>query len=120
MDWTSVPFYAIGEATALAAAELRAALVPPRLLPGVTRGHAQSGTAEQLAHFILSDLSIPTDGSTVRRLLYLTGDKNRDTLPNILTSAGIVLDVLQVYATHGSPSFPRDLKNAIENVQTGK
>jgi len=119
VDWTSVPFYAIGEATVSAAAELRAAL-PPRLLPGDTRGHAQSGTAEQLAHFILSDLSIPTDGSTVRRLLYLAGDKNRDTLPNILTSAGIILDVLQVYATHGSPSFPRDLKNAIENVQAGK
>ena len=114
-----MPFYAIGEATASAAAELRAAL-PSRLVPGDTRGQAQSGTAEQLAHFILSDLSARTDGSAVRKLLYLMGDKNRDTLTNILSSAGIVLDALQVYATHGSPSFPHDLKNAIENVQAGK
>ena len=76
--------------------------------------------AQQLAHFILSDLSARTDGSMARRLLYLTGDKNRDTLPNILTSAGIVLDALHVYATHGSPSFPHGLENAIENVQAGK
>ena len=114
-----MPFYAIGEATASAVAELRAAL-PSRLVPGNIRGQAQSGTAEQLAHFILSDLSERVEGSTARRLLYLTGDKNRDTLPNILTSGGIVLDALQVYATHGSPSFPHDLKNAIENMQAGK
>ena len=114
-----MPFYAIGEATASAAAELRAAL-PSRLVPGDTRGQAQSGTAEQLAHFISSNISPRTDGSAVRKLLYLTGDKNRDTLPNILASAGVVLDVLQVYATHSSPSFPHDLKDAIENVQAGK
>ena len=114
-----MPFYAIGEATASAAAELRAAW-PSRLIPGDIRGQAQSGTADQLAYFILNDLSARVEGSTARRLLYLTGDKNRDTLPNILTSGGIVLDALQVYATHSSPSFPHDLKNAIENVQAGK
>ena len=119
MDWSSVLFYAIEEATASATAELRAAL-PSRLVPGDTRGQAQSGTAEKLAHFISSDLSARADGSTARRLLYLTGDKNHDTLPNILTSAGIVLNALRVYATHGSPSFLHDLKNVIENVQAGK
>ncbi|KAL4065617.1 tetrapyrrole biosynthesis, uroporphyrinogen III synthase [Scleroderma yunnanense] len=111
-DWVSVPFYVIGEATASAAAELRKTL-PSRLIPDDIRGQTQSGTAEQLARFILSDLTARANGSTARTLLYLTGDKNRDTLPKILTSGGVGLDVLQVYATHVSPSFPYDLKNAM-------
>ena len=48
------------------------------------------------------------------------GGKDRNTLPDILTFAGIVLDALQVYATHGSPSFPHHLMDAIEDVQVGK
>lgn len=112
-----MPFYVIGETTASAAAELRTTL-PSRLVPGDIRGREQSGTAEQLAHFISSDLSIRTD--TAKKLLYLTGDKNRDTLPNILTSEGIILDALQVYATDGSSSFRYDLKNALEKAPAGK
>ena len=119
VDWTSVPFYVIGEATASAAAELRSTL-PSHLVPGDIRGQAQSGTAEQLARFILSDLSVRRDGSTPRKLLYLTGDKNRDTLPNILTSEGIVLDTLQVYATQSSSSFRCDLRSALEKAPAGK
>ncbi|KAG2356838.1 tetrapyrrole biosynthesis, uroporphyrinogen III synthase [Suillus spraguei] len=41
-------------------------------------------------------------------------DKNRDTLPKILESAGVALDPLQVYATQGSSMFPHDLSLALE------
>ncbi|KAG6335080.1 hypothetical protein ID866_4008 [Astraeus odoratus] len=119
VTWGSVPFYVVGEATASAAAELRTRL-PSRFVSYDIRGGSQSGTAQELAHFILNDLPAGRDESPPRALLYLTGDKNRDTLPNILTSQDIVLHTLQVYATQGSSSFPRDLETALERVSAGK
>lgn len=59
-----------------------------------------------MARFIVDDLESPDE----KRLLYLTGDKNRDTLPKILRQAGIELDDVQVYETRGSPAFENDLK----------
>lgn len=111
-DWWSVPFYAVGETTSAALRNLceKISLYTPRDI----RGGSDTGTAERLAGFILNDL--PSDG-TGRKLLYLTGDKNRDTLPKILESAGVALDPLQVYATQGSSMFPHDLSLALECVK---
>lgn len=111
-DWRSVPFYAVGEATSVALRDLSEKI--PLYAPRDIRGGSETGTAERLAGFILNDLS--SDG-TSRRLLYLTGDKNRDTLPRILESAGVALDPLQVYATQGSSMFPHDLSLALECVK---
>ncbi|KAG2343904.1 tetrapyrrole biosynthesis uroporphyrinogen III synthase [Suillus weaverae] len=108
-DWWSVPFYAVGEATSLALRDLSEKT--PLYTPRDIRGGSETGTAERLAGFILKDL--PSDG-TSRKLLYLTGDKNRDTLPRILESASVALDTLQVYATQGSSMFPHDLSLALE------
>ncbi len=66
-----------------------------------------SGTAEQLANFILAEQPRPT------KLLYLTGDKNRDTLPNILGGAGVILHSLKVYETQGSSTFLQQLKGIV-------
>ncbi len=66
-----------------------------------------SGTAEQLASFILAEQPRPT------KLLYLTGDKNRDTLPNILGGAGVSLHSLRVYETQGSSTFLQQLKGIV-------
>ncbi|KAG2133808.1 tetrapyrrole biosynthesis, uroporphyrinogen III synthase [Suillus bovinus] len=107
-DWWSVPFYAVGEATSVALRDLSDKI--PLYAPRDIRGGSETGTAERLARFILKDL--PSDG-TSRKLLYLTGDKNRDTLPKILESAGVALDPLQVYATQGSSMFPHDLSLAL-------
>jgi uroporphyrinogen-III synthase len=82
-----------------------------------------SGTGEQLAHFILDDLK---DGNPheKRRMLYLTGDKNRDTIPNILSSdegkrLGIELDSVQVYETHGTPTFAPNLDSLLQKSKSG-
>ena len=87
-------------------------------MPCDIRGAAESGTSEKLAHFIVSDLSATTPDAWKKKLLYLTGDKNRDTFPSILHTAGLKLDSLQVYATQGSSRFGEDLTNALDSVQT--
>ncbi|KAL7278482.1 hypothetical protein ACG7TL_007481 [Trametes sanguinea] len=104
--WAAVPFYAVGAATATALSSIGSAYPSSPHAPHDIRGGAESGTAEKLAHFILADLArSPTrHGKT---LLYLTGDKNRDTLPRILSEGGLELESLQVYATQGSnPAEP--------------
>jgi uroporphyrinogen-III synthase len=111
-DWSSVPFYVVGEATSAALRDICEKI--PLYTSRDIRGGSETGTAERLAGFILKDL--PSDG-TSRKLLYLTGDKNRDTLPKILVSAGVALDPLQVYATQGSSTFPHDLSLALERVK---
>jgi uroporphyrinogen-III synthase len=107
-----VPFYVVGEATSIALRDLceKTLACSPRDI----RGGSETGTAERLAGFILKD--IPSDGIS-RKLLYLTGDKNRDTLPRILGSGGVALDCLQVYATQGSSTFHHDLSLVVERVK---
>ena len=112
--WSTVPFYVVGQSTASALKELE------NLYAGIgfsrldIRGES-SGTAEQLAHFILND---PTSRSG--QLLYLTGDKNCDTLPNILSGSGIELHPLRVYETQGSSTFEQELLVALESIPKGE
>ena len=61
-----------------------------------------SGTGEALANVIIQDQA---NRAAKLPLLYLTGDKNRDTLPTLLKAAGLHLEPLQVYGTRGSPDF---------------
>lgn len=61
-----------------------------------------SGTGEALAKVIIDDQGSRT---TKLPLLYLTGDKNKDTLPTLVKAAGLDLEPLQVYGTRGSPNF---------------
>ncbi|KAG0699609.1 tetrapyrrole biosynthesis, uroporphyrinogen III synthase [Suillus ampliporus] len=98
-EWRSVPFYVVGEATSVALRDLCEKI--PLYSPRDIRGGSETGTAERLAGFILDDLP---SGGTSRKLLYLTGDKNR----------GVALDPLQVYATQGSSMFSQELSLALE------
>lgn len=107
-----MPFYAVGAATADSLSSISSSS-HPLLCPKDIRGAAESGTAELLAHFILSDLDTSAPGT---KLLYLTGDKNRETLPSILKSSGVELMGLQVYATQGSKTFRTDLEEALRRV----
>ena len=101
-DWATVPFYVVGQGTASALQE-----ASPFTLD--IRGQ-HSGNASTLGPFILSDLrDMPNP-----RLLYLTGDKNRDTLSNILTKGGVALDYLRAYQTEGSPTFEQKLVSALK------
>jgi uroporphyrinogen-III synthase len=83
-----------------------------------------AGTGEQLAQFILDDLKTGNPHKK-RRMLYLTGDKNRDTVPNILSSdkgkrLDIELDPIQVYETHGTSTFASDLDSLFQRSKPGR
>lgn len=112
-SWTSTPFYVVGNATAAALAEISSRYPHSPFTPVDIRGQS-SGTSEQLAHFILEDLQ-----QKPAKLLYLTGDKNRDTLPKILEGGQVELESLKVYGTQGSSSFAQDLKDAIASLPAG-
>ncbi|PBK70585.1 tetrapyrrole biosynthesis, uroporphyrinogen III synthase [Armillaria solidipes] len=92
------PFYVVGKATA---STLRSSM------PNADIRGEYSGTAEQLANFILAEQPRLT------KLLYLTGDKNRDTLPNIFGGAGVFLHSLKVYGTQGNSTFSQQLKGIV-------
>ncbi|KAH9942853.1 tetrapyrrole biosynthesis, uroporphyrinogen III synthase [Amylocystis lapponica] len=117
VDWAAVPFYAVGEVTAKALADIREVVGDSPFAPREIHGGAESGTSERLAHFIVEHLS-GTEGS--KRFLYLTGDKNRDTLPRIMSDAGFELESLQVYATQGSSTFAADLQKALDAAPQGE
>jgi uroporphyrinogen-III synthase len=105
IDWRGVRFYAVGPATATMLARLPN---PPQDVRGT-----ESGTAERLAHYIVQDL-----GGRKERLLYLTGDKNRETLSRVVRE-GLGEDVLielRVYATRGVRDFESHLARALEIV----
>ncbi|KAG6830141.1 hypothetical protein H0H92_002005 [Tricholoma furcatifolium] len=101
-SWNSTAFYVVGQATASALAEVRQTHGQTPYTPEIICGET-SGTGERLAQFIL-DLHVKP-----KRLLYLTGDKNRDTVPLMLGKAGIDLYSLKVYETRGSLTFEQDL-----------
>ena len=108
IEWGNVRFYVVGPATA---AQLARLPKPPRDVRGT-----ESGTAERLAHFIVQD------AKRGERLLYLTGDKNRDTLPRVLREGlggAEALKELRVYATRGVENFEHTLARALEGA-TGK
>ncbi|KAF7759628.1 hypothetical protein Agabi119p4_11323 [Agaricus bisporus var. burnettii] len=116
--WTKVPFYVVGKGTASALGEFQAMCGGNSL---DLRGEI-AGTGEQLAHFILGDLKTGHPRER-RRMLYLTGDKNRDTIPNILSSEeekrlGIELDPIQVYETRGSSTFGSELGSLLQQTKS--
>lgn len=115
-SWSSTPFYVVGEATAKALAAIGDVYGAGPLAPKDIRGGPQTGSSERLAHFILNDLPDKEE----KRLLYLTGDKNRDTLPKILDESHVKLQSLQVYKTQGSSQFAKDLERVIKATSAGK
>ena len=83
---------------------------------GLTRVNVRgqsSGNVATLASFILEEPDKPS------MLLYLTGDKNRDTLAHILQGGGILSKPLQTYKTEGSSSFAENLSTAIQTSSKG-
>jgi uroporphyrinogen-III synthase len=64
---------------------------------------------------ILSDLH----GASGTKLLYLTGDKNRDTITRMLSEKNVELELLQVYRTQGSSSFESRLSSVLETASKG-
>ncbi|KAF5375368.1 hypothetical protein D9615_007924 [Tricholomella constricta] len=112
-SWSAVPFYVVGQGTAAALTEVHQTYGQTPYTPEDIRGES-SGTGERLAQFIRDQPQ-----GKPKKLLYLTGDKNRDTVPTILGKAGIDLRALKVYETQGSHTFERDLEDALKLASTG-
>ncbi|KAJ7650377.1 tetrapyrrole biosynthesis, uroporphyrinogen III synthase [Roridomyces roridus] len=110
-SWSTTPFYVVGKTTVSLLRAIGSAHPHSPFSPVDIRGES-SGTSEQLAKFILSDLG---SSPPVLPFLYLTGDKNRETLPEILRGGNVGLNPLQVYRTQGSSTFAEDLKLALES-----
>lgn len=99
--WHETPFYAVGPATASALLRLDSRLRPS---PSLILGAEESGSAERLASYITSR-SRNTSNSP---LLYLVGDKRKDTLPSLLQQQGIAIYEIQAYETFQSSTFEAD------------
>lgn len=112
-DWTSTPFYVVGEATA--AALIGETFGQGTLAPRIIRGGSQTGTSERLARYVLHNLP----SKEGMKLLYLTGDKNSDTLSEIIHQGGGELDYIKVYETQGSQSFAENLRRTISSIPAG-
>lgn len=104
-------------ATATALAGIAATSHDSLLAPRNIRG-SESGTGEQLARFILGDRDSKFS-MTDKTYLYLTGDKNRDILPNILVKGGAKVQSIMVYETRGSPDFSVNLSEYLNSVTPG-
>lgn len=113
----SVPFFVVGHPTCTA---LHRAPCAPR--PEQVLGADEGGTGERLAEYIVRYFAAGEHSDAPRRgrkprLLYLTGDKNRDTLPRILSAGGIDLEPLQVYSTCRCPEFEARLEAVLGEIR---
>ncbi|KAM0786173.1 hypothetical protein ACM66B_006980 [Microbotryomycetes sp. NB124-2] len=119
-DWSDVPFYVVGNPCKDALMCLpNGQSWKPR--PELVLGASESGTGEKLANYIVNRTFEQLQqqqnfGSTSRKttkpFLWLVGDKNRDTVPNILERAGFQAERLQVYET----SFCQDFEKVLDTV----
>ncbi|PPQ65534.1 hypothetical protein CVT26_000491 [Gymnopilus dilepis] len=110
--WLNTAFYVVGQTTQASLNEVFAEFDLP---PPDVRGQ-ESGNAAALAPFILKDLKERQPPLVHPKLLYLTGDKNRDTLPKLLKEGGVELVELQAYKTQGSSLFEKNLEAAFDSV----
>ncbi|SNX86345.1 related to HEM4 - Uroporphyrinogen III synthase [Melanopsichium pennsylvanicum] len=115
-QWNRVPFFAVGPATSSA---LRTVPLAPWLRPRLVMGGEATGTGEALARYVIRHFSTPSildQNSDLRTaeqappLLYLVGDKNAATIPDMLSSASpptgpIPFEGLQVYETALDSNF---------------
>ncbi|EST09086.2 Tetrapyrrole biosynthesis, uroporphyrinogen III synthase [Kalmanozyma brasiliensis GHG001] len=115
-QWTRVPFFAVGPATSSA---LRTVPLAPWLRPRLVMGGEATGTGETLARYVIRHFSSPSildqnsdllSAEQAPPLLYLVGDKNASTIPDMLSSASpptgpVPFEELQVYETAPDPHF---------------
>ena len=110
-DWSDIPFYVVGTTTGNVLRTMPVSPFTPSCQNIIGEG---SGTGEALAKVIIDDQLARTSKLP---LLYLTGDKNRDTLPSLVQAAGLELEPLEVYSTRGSPIFSTEVKELFQRNQ---
>lgn len=113
--WKRIPFFVVGPATKDAVTAMtrgESSLENDQIVVGAK----ETGSGEKLGQFIVDYLSTSTSASSSLPLLYLVGDKNRDTIRRILTAASIPLQLLQVYETHPAPEFESRLGDYLASL----
>ncbi|GAA93815.1 uncharacterized protein L969DRAFT_92267 [Mixia osmundae IAM 14324] len=108
--WSEVPFFVVGPSTGEMLASVHCNGRPTRII-----GSQRSGTGALLADLIIREHATELKG-TERPLLFLTGDKTRDTLPIKLAAADLALEQMQVYQTTDSPRFQDELAAALREL----
>lgn len=103
----------VGEATSAAVRQIQGHFQDHGFASVLVLGE-HSGTGEQLGKYIVEHHSRTGDGT----LLYLTGDKNRDTVPSILAENNIQFRPLQVYETRQRPDFESLLEDAVDSLSS--
>lgn len=115
-DWSKIPFFVVGPATkdAVVVMTQGEGLQTNQLVIGAK----ETGSGEKLGQFVVDHFQ-STDASPAPKLplLYLVGDKNRDTIRRILKEAEIPLENLQVYETHPSPTFESSLDSFLTTLK---
>jgi uroporphyrinogen-III synthase len=116
-SWQKIPFYAVGPATAASLTRLHPSIRPH---PSLILGADESGSAERLAGFIRTShkktqqqQQQPTKSTFP--LLYLVGDKRKDSLPSLLSEQGIEMHEIQAYETYQSPTFEADYSALLDD-----
>ncbi|GAA5920103.1 hypothetical protein JCM1841_004098 [Sporobolomyces salmonicolor] len=109
---SSLPFFVVGLNTRTA---LLRSPSPPA--PSSVHGASTTGTGDLLARYILSHRPLLPTPSLNRPLLYLTGDKNRDTLPRLLKEGGVETRPLQVYETTKRDGFDEALEARLRSIR---
>lgn len=107
-NWRDAPCYVVGPTTA---SMLQA--IEGQHAPRVVCGAEQSGTSETLAGYITTRLAA---AAPAHPLLYLTGDKRRENLPDILSKASIPLEELVVYETAPLPDFSVRFRASLDRL----
>lgn len=114
-NWPRTPVFAVGPATAEALRAAAKQIIQP-IRPALVMGGGATGTGEALASYIIRHFNgpqgaAPGDALDVDPneppLLYLTGDKNAPTIPEMLQAASppISVEALMVYETSLHPQF---------------
>lgn len=100
--WSKKPTYAVGSATQLSAENI-----------GLKVKGSESGNSEQLADFIIKDLSIGSFSSTSS--LFPCGNMKLETLPNALHAAGMNVVCMTVYETSANGNVQKCLEEFIRD-----
>ncbi|CAP49244.1 uncharacterized protein PODANS_5_5700 [Podospora anserina S mat+] len=105
-----IPVYSVGPATT------RALKAVPQV-PALQVFGEHTGNGETLAPYILDHYRAwYKDRESVPALLFLVGDKRRDTIPEVLTGAGWQLDEVVIYGTGEMKSFRDDFSQRLQTT----
>lgn len=108
--WEELPFFVVGKATSDALLGLQDCPTTPERVLG-----AESGTGERLAHYMREWFGAEHGEGDRKPLLYLVGDKNKETIQQLLWDGRIETDRVQVYETEIIESFGANLETALDS-----